>query len=189
MKDIKRAILVLLVFTILLGIVYPLAVTGAAMILFPKQAAGSLIYKDNGTAAGSWLIGQSFTDPKYFWPRPSATADFEYNPLASGGSNLGPTNLVMIENVRKRVKVLRDSGIKGSVPVDLVTTSSSGLDPHLTPQAAFAQVPRVAKSRNIPEEELKSLVMSQVEKRQFGFLGAERVNVLKLNFAMDEVEK
>ena len=133
------------------------------------------------------MIGQPFSDPKYFWPRPSATADFPYNALASGGSNLGPTNKELISQIAGRVKSLRESGIQGPLPVDLVTASGSGLDPHISPESVFIQVPHIAKERKVSEETVRSLVQNSLEDRQFGFLGEPRVNVLKLNLALDKL--
>jgi len=187
MKEIKRAVLLFVALSILTGVFYPLAVTALAQIIFPKQAAGSLIYATDGNPAGSVLIGQPFSDPKYFWPRPSATTDFPYNTLASGGSNLAPTNKGLIIQVAERVKSFRESGVQEPLPPDLVTSSGSGLDPHISPEAALMQVPRVAKERNVPEETVHSLVQNNVEGRQFGFLGVPRVNVLKLNLDLDKL--
>lgn len=186
MEDIKRAVLLFVVLTLLTGIIYPAAVTVIAQVIFPKQAAGSIIHKDDGTTAGSTLIGQPFSDPKYFWPRPSATTDFPYNALASGGSNLGPTNKDLISQVSERVKSFRESGIREPLPADLVMASGSGLDPHISLEAALIQIPRVAKEREVNEEKVRGLVQACLEGRQFGFLGAPRVNVLRLNLALDK---
>lgn len=187
MKEIKTAALLFIVLTILTGVFYPMTVTALAHIIFPKQAAGSLIYTADSKSAGSLLIGQPFSDPKYFWSRPSATTDFPYNALASGGSNLGPTNKDLINQVGERAKSLRKSGIRGLLPVDLVTTSGSGLDPHISEEGALLQVPRVARQRHLPEEKIRDLVENHLEGRQFGFLGAQRVNVLQLNLALDNL--
>jgi K+-transporting ATPase ATPase C chain len=187
MKDIKPAILLFIIFTIICGGIYPAIVTGVAHALFPKQAAGSFITDKGGKELGSTLIGQPFSDPKYFWPRPSATSDFGNNPLASGGSNAGPTNPAYLQTVGDRVKVLRDSGVNGKVPADLVQASASGLDPHITPESALLQVPRIAKARGISEEKLQRLVSKRVEERQLGFLGAPRVNVLVLDLELDRL--
>ena len=187
MKEIKRAVLLFVALSILTGVFYPLAVTVLAQILFPKQVSGSLIYATDGKPAGSVLIGQPFSDPKYFWPRPSATTDFPYNALASGGSNLAPTNKGLILQVAERVKYFRESGVQGPLPPDLVTSSGSGLDPHISPEAALVQIARIAKERNVPEETVYSLVQNNVEGRQFGFLGVPRVNVLKLNLDLDKL--
>lgn len=188
MKEIKTGVLLFIALSFLTGILYPAAVTVLANAVFPRQSSGSLIYKADGTPAGSALIGQPFSDPKYFWPRPSATSDFPYNPMASGGSNLGPTNKDLIKQIGERIKSLRASAIQGPVPAELVTASASGLDPHISPQAALAQVPRIARERKMPEETLRKLVSEHTEARQFGFLGRERVNVLELNLALENIE-
>ena len=185
MKDIKPAILLFIIFTIICGGIYPLLVTGIAQAVFPRQANGSLVTDTNGKVVGSSLIGQPFSDPKYFWPRPSATAEFSYNPAASGGSNAGPTNPAYLRTVGDRVKALRDSGVTGQVPADLVQASASGLDPHVTPESALLQVPRVAKARGVSEDVLKKGVSQAIEDRQLGFMGAPRVNVLVLNLKLD----
>src|SRR5689334_18709989 len=144
MKELRPAILMLIVFTIICGGIYPVVVTGIASVAFPRQAKGSFITDKTGKVAGSALIGQPFSDPKYFWPRPSATTDFGYNPMGSSGSNSGPTNPDFIKTVGDRVKTVRDAGITGSVPADLVEASASGLDPHISPEAATVQLARVA---------------------------------------------
>ena len=185
MKDIKPAILLFIIFTIICGGIYPALVTGMAHALFPKQAAGSFITDKSGKEIGSSLIGQPFSDPKYFWPRPSATAEFGYNPAASGGSNAGPTNPVYLQKVGERVKALRDTGVTGQVPADLVQASASGLDPHITPESALLQVPRIAKARGVSEDVLVNTVSHATEDRQLGFMGAPRVNVLVLNLKLD----
>ncbi len=187
MKDIKKAFLLFVVLTLVTGVVYPAAVTVIAQLVFPRQAAGSLILKSDGTAIGSAIIGQPFSDPKYFWPRPSATADFPYNALASGGSNLGPTNKDLIAQVAERARSYRETGIHGVIPPDLVMASGSGLDPHISPEGAALQIPRIAKARHIDEEKVRTLLVSYLEDRQFGFLGAQRINVLKLNLALDRL--
>lgn len=181
MKDLKPAILLFIIFTIICGGIYPALVTGMAYILFPKQAAGSFITDKNGKEIGSILIGQPFSDSKYFWPRPSATTNFSFNAMASGGSNAGPTNPSYIRTVSDRVKMLRDTGVTGKIPADLVQASASGLDPHVTPESALLQVPRVAKARGVSEETLIKIIVQTTEGRQLGFLGAPRVNVLVLN--------
>ena len=172
--------------TVLTGLIYPLAVTGIAQRVFPQQANGSLILED-GQASGSALIGQPFTDPKYFWGRPSATAPFPYNAAASGGSNLGPTNPALLDSVKVRIKALQeaDPGNPAPFPVDLVTASGSGLDPHVSPAAAEYQVNRVAKARKLDPKQVRELVSKYTESRQFGILGEPLVNVLKLNLALD----
>jgi potassium-transporting ATPase KdpC subunit len=185
MKDIKSAILMLIVFTIICGGIYPAVVTGIAYALFPNQAKGSFITDTGGKEIGSSLIGQPFADAKYFWPRPSAATDFGYNPMGSGGSNSGPTNPDYLKTVGDRVKALRDSGVSGAIPADLVQASASGLDPHVTPESALLQVPRVAKARNVSEAEVLKAVTQATEGRQLGFLGAPRVNVLTLNLNLD----
>lgn len=184
MKDIKPAILLFFIFTIICGGIYPAIVTSCAHILFPKQAAGSFITDKSGKELGSTLIGQPFSDPKYFWPRPSASGDFSNNPMASGGSNSGPTNPDYLKTVGDRVKALRNSGVTGQVPADLVQASASGLDPHISPESALLQVPRVAKTRGVSEEMLKKAVSLATEGRQLGFLGEPRVNVLALNLEL-----
>jgi K+-transporting ATPase ATPase C chain len=185
MNEIKPAILLFIIFTIICGGIYPAIVTGVAYALFPKQAAGSFISDKVGKEIGSTLIGQPFSDPKYFWPRPSATADFGFNAMASGGSNAGPTNPAYLQSVSDRVKALKDTGVTGTVPADLVQVSASGLDPHITPESALLQVPRIAKARGFSEDVLKKAVSQAIEDRQLGFMGAPRVNVLELNLKVD----
>jgi K+-transporting ATPase ATPase C chain len=187
MKDIKPAILLFIIFTIICGGIYPAVVTGLAYAIFPKQATGSFITDNSGKEIGSALISQPFSDPKYFWPRPSATSDFGNNPMASGGSNAGPTNPDYLKTVGDRVKVLRDTGVTGVVPAEVVQASASGLDPHITPESALLQLPRVAKARGISGEKLQKLVSKLIEERQLGFLGAPRVNVLVLNLELDRL--
>jgi K+-transporting ATPase ATPase C chain len=184
--QLRPALMMLLVLTVLTGVMYPLAVTGLAHLLFPTQANGSLMTRD-GKVIGSELIGQYFDEPQYFWGRPSSTAPYPYNAAASSGSNLGPTNPVLIEAVKTRVAALRaaDPGDEAPVPVDLVTASGSGLDPHISPAAALYQVHRVARVRGVQESQVKDLVALHTEERQFGLLGEPRVNVLKLNLALD----
>lgn len=185
----KPAALVLLVLTVLTGAVYPALVTGIAQIVFSDTANGSLIADEAGKPTGSRLIGQPFTDPKYLWGRPSATAPFPYNAGASSGSNLGPTNPALVDAVSARVKALRDADPNNSapVPVDLVTASGSGLDPHISPAAAEYQVERVARARKLPPATVRELVAHHTEGRTWGILGEPRVNVLVLNLALDAV--
>lgn len=183
---IRNALSLLLALTVLTGLVYPLVVTGLAQALFPHAANGSLIVRE-GQPLGSALIGQPFSDPKYFWSRPSATTPFADNPLASGGSNLGPRNPALLAAVRQRIAALRaaDPGNTAPVPVDLVTASASGLDPQISPAAAQYQIGRVARVRHLPPAQVAALVARATEGRQFGLLGEPRVNVLKLNLLLD----
>ena len=189
LKNIRTAIITLAMFTLLTGLFYPLAVTGIAQLVFPHKANGSLIEKD-GKAIGSELIGQPFSDPKYFWSRLSATGPFAYNAAASSGSNYGPINQSYLDGVKKRIKDLKavDSLNTQPVPTDLVTASGSGLDPHISVAAALYQLPRVARIRSLNQDKLRSLVLQFTEGRQLGFLGEPRVNVLKLNLALDETQ-
>ncbi len=190
MKTILRPALVLFfILSLLTGVAYPVAVTGLAQALFPAQAHGSLILQ-NGKAVGSSLIGQNFADPKNFWGRPSATSPMPYNAAASGGSNLGPLNPALVDAVKARVAALRnanslaDPGNTAPVPVDLVTASASGLDPHISPAAARFQVSRVAKARGLSAEKVQALVEAQTEHPLLSFLGEPQVNVLRLNMAL-----
>jgi K+-transporting ATPase ATPase C chain len=185
MKDIKPAILLFIIFTIICGGIYPAVVTGIAHAVFPKQAKGSFITDKSGKEIGSALIGQPFSDTKYFWPRPSASTDFGYNSMASGGSNSGPTNPDYLKTVGDRIKALRDSGVTGKIPADLVQASASGLDPHISAESARLQVARVAKARGVSEDTLVKAVAQATEGRQLGFLGEPRVNVLELNVKLD----
>ena len=176
--------------TVLLGVIYPLAITGLARAVFPAQAAGSLIHRDN-ILVGSSLIGQSFADPKYFWDRPSATAPQPYNGLGSSGSNLGPLNPALLERVAAQIKLLRDADPDNAipVPVDLVTASASGLDPEISPAAAEYQASRVARLRNLPVTTVQSLIAQHRKRALFDVLGEARVNVLELNLALDSLPK
>jgi K+-transporting ATPase ATPase C chain len=189
LKNIRTAIITLALFTLLTGLFYPLAVTGIAQLVFPHKANGSLIEKD-GKAIGSELIGQPFSDPKYFWSRLSATGPFAYNAASSSGSNYGPINQGYLDGVKKRILDLKavDSLNAQPVPADLVTASGSGLDPHISVAAALYQLPRVARIRNLNQDKVHSLVVQYTENRQLGFLGEMRVNVLKLNLALDETQ-
>jgi K+-transporting ATPase ATPase C chain len=186
MDQLRPALVSLALLTLITGVAYPLVVTGIAKTVFSEQANGSLIVED-GKVIGSRLIGQPFDDPKYFWGRRSATSPFPYNASASSGSNQGPTNPALTKAVQERVDALRaaDPGNTAPVPVDLVTASASGLDPHISPAAALYQVRRVAKARNVDEAKVREVVASHVEGRQLGFLGEPRVNVLALNLALD----
>jgi K+-transporting ATPase ATPase C chain len=185
---IRPAIVLLLAMTVVTGIVYPLVVTGISQIVFPHQAAGSLIVKD-GKAVGSELIGQNFADPKYFWSRPSASTPQPYNGLASTGSNLGPLNPALTDGIKKNIDALRaaDPGNKAPVPVDLVTASASGLDPEISVAAANYQAARVARVRGLPVAAVHQLISTHAQARWLGILGEPRINVLQLNLALDEL--
>ena len=197
LREIRPAIVLLIGLTLITGLAYPLVMTGIAGVLFPRQAQGSLIEKD-GKVVGSALIGQEFKDDKYFHGRPSATTAPDpndstktvpapYNAANSGGSNLGPTSKALNDRVKEDVEKLKAENPSSPVPIDLVTTSGSGLDPDISPDAALFQVPRVAKARNIPEERLRQLVEEHVQGRTLGILGEPRVNVLRLNLALDQL--
>lgn len=187
-RQLYPAVMLTLALTVLTGLLYPLAITGVAQVLFPRQANGSLIMDNNGHVVGSRLVGQPFDDPKFFWGRLSATSPFPYNAASSSGSNLAPTNQALIDAVQARVKALReaDPGNTAPVPVDLVTASGSGLDPHISVAAAAYQIPRVARVRKLSMEGVRGLVRRHTEGRQFGLLGEPRVNVLELNRALEQ---
>jgi potassium-transporting ATPase KdpC subunit len=195
LREIRPAIVVLVALTLITGLVYPLAMTGIAKVILPRQAEGSLIERD-GKVIGSTLIGQEFKSDKYFHGRPSATSAPDpndaaktvpapYNAGNSGGSNLGPSNKALIERVQADIDALKKENPSEPVPIDLVTTSGSGLDPDISPEAAYFQVPRVAKVRNLPEERVRQLVNEHIQERFLGILGEARVNVLQLNIALD----
>ena len=186
-KHLKPAVILFVILTVLTGVIYPAVVTGLAQLLFPSQANGSLITGIDDKPIGSSLIGQPFSSPGHFWGRPSATAPFPYNAGASSGSNLGPTNPALVDAVKARIEVLKaaDPDNKAPIPVDLITASGSGLDPHISPAAAVYQINRVAKIRHIKQEKLRALVEANTEARQWGFLGEPRINVLTLNLALD----
>jgi potassium-transporting ATPase KdpC subunit len=184
----RPAVVLLGTLTVVVGLAYPLAVTGAARAFFPQEAAGSFVVQ-GGQVVGSRLIGQNFTSPKYFWGRPSATADAPYNAKASGGSNQGPLNPALTDAVKGRIEALRaaDPGNSAPVPVDLVTASASGLDPHISPAAARYQAGRVARARGLPADQIAALVERHVEKPWLPVLGEPQVNVLRLNLALDTI--
>lgn len=197
LREIRPAIVVLVALTLATGLAYPLAITGIAQIVFPRQAQGSMIERD-GHVVGSALIGQTFADDKYFHGRPSATTAPDpndstksvaapYNAANSGGSNLGPSNKALIDRVQGDLAKLKQENPAASVPIDLVTTSASGLDPDISPEAALFQAPRIAKARNLPENRVRELVADQTEGRFLGLLGEPRVNVLLLNLALDRL--
>jgi potassium-transporting ATPase KdpC subunit len=197
LREIRPAIVVLVALTLIGGLAYPLAITGVAHIIFPYQAGGSMIERD-GKVVGSALIGQEFDSDKYFHGRPSATTAPDpkdptktvaapYNAMNSGGSNLGPSNKALIDRVQGDIDKLKKENPAAAVPIDLVTTSASGLDPNISPEAALFQVPRIAKARNLPEDRVHQLVTDHTEGRLFGLLGEPRVNVLQINLALDQL--
>lgn len=188
MKNLISAVLMTVVTTILLGLIYPLAVTGLAQLIFPDKANGQLIRGSDGTLIGSRLIGQPFSSPGYFRSRPSAAGATGYDAGISGGSNLGPTNQKLIDRIKADVEKLQAENPDRPVPVDLVTSSGSGLDPHISPAAAEFQVPRVASERGMIEAEVRTIVAAHTEGRQFGFLGEPRVNVVELNLDLDRMQ-
>jgi potassium-transporting ATPase KdpC subunit len=186
LTQIRPAIVMFVLLAILTGLLYPFAITGLAQVLFPWQANGSLLYRD-GQPVGSALLGQAFDDPKYFWGRLSATGPFPYNAAASSGSNYGPLSSALTDAAKARIEALKasDPGNQRPIPVDLVTSSGSGLDPNISPAAALYQAPRVARARGLSETAVSELIAQHVEHRQFGMLGEPRVNVLLLNLALD----
>jgi K+-transporting ATPase ATPase C chain len=186
MKNLLTAILMTIVTTVLLGLVYPLVVTGLAQVIFPDNADGQLIRAGDGTVVGSRIIGQPFSSPGYFQSRPSAAGAAGYDAGASSGSNLGPTNQKLIDRVKIDIQRLQAENPGRPVPIDLVTTSASGLDPHISPAAAEFQVPRVARQRGISEDEVRRVVTAHTQNRTFGFLGEPTVNVLELNLDLDK---
>ena len=188
MKDIKPALLMLLLFSVICGGIYPAIVTGLAQLLFPNQAQGSLITDSAGKTIGSSLIGQPFSDPKYLWPRPSAATDFAYNPLGSGGSNASLTTPAYLQTVAERLHELRTDGVSGPIAADLVQASASGLDPHISLQAASVQIHRIAQARGLKEEKVARIIAAHLEDRQFGFMGAPRINVLAVNLELETLK-
>ena len=185
---VRPAVVLFLIMTVITGLAYPLVLTGIAQVVFPRQAAGSLVTRD-GKAIGSTLIGQNFSDPKYFWGRPSATSPQPYNGTASGGSNQGPLNPALMDAVKSRVEALRaaDPGNTAKIPVDLVTASASGLDPDISVAAATYQAARIARSRGLKPQVVDALISSHTRGRLLGILGEPRVNVLELNLALDSL--
>lgn len=187
----RPALILFILMTLLTGVAYPLLVTGLAQLLFPQQSNGSLLIDQQGNVVGSKLIGQGFQSPDYFWSRPSATAPYPYNAGASSGPNLGSVNPLLAESVRQRIEMLKANDLLAqiSVPVDLVTASASGLDPHISPAAAYYQIKRVALKRNLQEVEIRKLLEEYTDQRQWGLFGEPRVNVLLLNRVLDGISK
>ena len=183
----RPAFSLLILFTVVTGVIYPFAVTSVSQVIMPEKANGSLITRD-GKVVGSELIGQSFAAPEYFWSRPSATSAKPYDAAGSGGSNLGPTNPALIEALKQRIEALKSSNPAAAIPVDLVTASASGLDPHISAAAAEYQVARVARARKLPVAQVTTLVAEHTEKPLLGFIGEARVNVLKLNLALNNLK-
>lgn len=186
-ESLRPALSLFAALTVLTGLIYPLVVTGAAQLLFPAQAAGSLIERGDHVV-GSRLIGQNFSEAKYFWGRLSATSPMPYNGAGSGGSNLAATNPALLDQAKGRVEALRAEGVRGAVPADLATASASGLDPDIRPESAQLQVPRVARARGLPEARVRALVAEHTAAPVLGFFGEPRVNVLELNLALDAVK-
>lgn len=184
MKELRASLTLLLIFTALLGLAYPLSVTGIGQLLFPAAANGSLIERD-GRVIGSALIGQSFTDPRFFRPRPSAAGE-GYDASQSGGSNLAPSNRMLINAIAERTAAAARDSNGRPIPIDLVTASGSGLDPHISPESAVIQIPRIVRERQISEDVVRALISAHIEPPDLGFLGSPRVNVLKLNLALEE---
>lgn len=189
MREIRPALSLLFLLTLVCGGLYPAAITGVSRLFFPVQAGGSLLADSTGRVVGSALIGQPFADPRYLWPRPSATGDFAYNPMASGGSNLSPANRAYQKTVDERLRRLHAAGMNEPIAADLVQASGSGLDPHVSPQAAAVQIHRIALARGWSEEKVAGIVAAHLEDRQWGFMGAPRVNVLAVNLALDAMAR
>jgi K+-transporting ATPase ATPase C chain len=189
LRQLRTSIIIVALFTVVTGILYPFAVSGISQFVFKEKANGSFITKD-GKNLGSELIGQPFSDPKYFWSRLSSTTPFAYNAASSSGSNYGPLNPALMGGVTQRIRALKDADPNNSqpIPADLVTASGSGLDPHISVAAALYQLPRVARTRGLSEQRVRSLVDEYTEGRQLGFLGEARVNVLRLNYALDDIQ-
>ncbi|GFO53092.1 potassium-transporting ATPase KdpC subunit [Geomonas sp. Red276] len=188
MREFRPAIMLFILFTVICGGVYPAVVTAISAAFFPDKAQGSFVTDDRQRTVGSRLIGQPFSEARYFWPRPSAASDFPYNALGSGGSNLAPTNPDYLKTVAERVRALRDAGVTGVIPADLVEASASGLDPDISPAAAAVQIDRVARARGMSAAVLRDVVATHTRSPRFGFVGEPRVNVLALNLALDGVK-